>query len=223
MHLFIIGANGRTGKHAIADALEHQHTITALVRDLSSMEEWREDRRVSLVRGSPLNLEDIRKALEVKPVDAILVTLNATRESDSPFAKPVAPPFLIRDCLRNVTSAISTQQIQSPILVMSAFGIGSSFAQLPWLMKLFFRHTNMKVQMMDHEATDQEIQESGSEYTLVRPAVLKEGRILEVKEHGETGEGLGLFSGITRASVARFMVEEAARGRWRRKAVVITN
>jgi hypothetical protein len=117
------------------------------------------------------------------------------------------------------------QERVARLIVMSGFGVASSYPQLPWLMKLVFRYTNMNFQMRDHDAADEEVRnQEGLDSTFVRPAMLKEGGPAPVKEHGETGEGaMGLFSGITRASVARFMVEAAEEGRFVQQAVVIAN
>jgi putative NADH-flavin reductase len=179
---------------------------------------------LNIVQGSPSNQTDIEKAFAGRTVDAVLVALNASRASDSPFSKPIAPEFFVRDCLRNLT-AVMLQERVARLIVMSGFGVASSYPQLPWLMKLVFRYTNMNFQMRDHDAADEEVRnQEGLDSTFVRPAMLKEGGPAPVKEHGETGEGaMGLFSGITRASVARFMVEAAEEGRFVQQAVVIAN
>ena len=218
MHFLILGASGRTGKLATAAALERGHTVTALVRKASSMQP---KDGLMIVQGTPEKQADIEKALAAHSVDVSLVLLNAARASDSPFAKPITPEFFVRDCVRNLTAATS---YSGRIVVMSAFGVGSSFAQLPWMIKLVFRHTNMQVQMHDHDLLDEEIRKLDKlDWTLVRPAMLKEGGSQPVKEHGELGKGLGMFIGITRATVAQFMVREAEEGRFKKQAIVIAN
>ena len=223
MRVLILGASGRTGKLATAAALKRGHTVTALVRKASSMQSLD---GLTIVRGTPLEQSDIEKAFAATPNDPIqtvMVTLNASRETDSPFSKPVAPPSFLRDCVRN-TTAIMAQQRVKRIVIMSAFGIGSSWSQLPWLVKLIFRYTNMSYQMKDHEETDAAVKRIDSlDWMLVRPAMLKEGDAAPVKEFGEVGKGLSLFGGITRASVAEFMVEAAEQGEWNQQAVVIAN
>lgn len=218
MHLLILGASGRTGKLAVADALDRGHTVTALVRKASSLEVRN---GLTIVQGTPEKQEDVEQAVAAKKVDVALVLLNAARESDSPFAKPATPEFFLRDCVRNLTAAM---QHKGRVVIMSVFGIGSSWKQSSFLLKGMFRFTNMRVQMVDHKEVDKEIrQQEGIDWTLVRPPMLKEGDALPVKEFGEFGEGVGLLSGITRASVARFMVEEAEQSRHRKQAVVIAN
>lgn len=218
MHFLILGASGRTGKLAVTDALNRGHTVTALVRKASSIEP-REG--LAIVQGTPEKQTDIKAAIAARQVDVALVLLNAARESDSPFAKPITPEFFLRDCVRNVMAAMSHT---GRIIVMSAFGIGSSSVESSWMLKALFRYTNMKYQMRDHEIVDGEVgDQERMDWTLVRPPMLKDGGAQPVKERGETGKGMGLFDSITRASVARFMVEEAENGEYKRQAVVISN
>lgn len=78
--------------------------------------------------------------------------------------------------------------------------------------------------MSDHEEVDREVRGSeGLEWTLVRPVMLKDGGVAEVKDLGELGEEGGLLSGITRASVAGFLVRVGEGEGWVRRAVVISN
>ncbi|KAK3715253.1 hypothetical protein LTR37_007220 [Vermiconidia calcicola] len=223
MRLLILGANGRTGQLAIDDALKRGHTVTALVRKAPSMQA-RDG--VTVVQGTPLSQPDIEKAFAATPKDtirAVLVTLNASRETDSPFSKPVSPPNLIRDSVRNVTAVMAKHSVKR-IVIMSAFGVGSSYQQLPYVLRPVFRCTNMSVQMKDHDDVDAEVRKSeGLHWTLVRPAMLKEGAAAPARELGETGKGAGLLSGITRASVAEFMIKAVEEGTWMREPVVIAN
>lgn len=138
MHFLILGASGRTGKLAVADALDRSHTVTALVRNASSLEA-----RTGLivVQGTPEKQADIERAIAAKKVDVALVLLNAARESDSPFAKPITPEWFLRDCVRNLTAAM---QHKARIVIMSVFGVGSSWKQSSFLLKGMFRFTNSK-------------------------------------------------------------------------------
>jgi putative NADH-flavin reductase len=218
MHFLLLGASGRTGKLAVGDALDRNHTVTALVRNISSLEP-RDG--LTILQGTPEKQADIEKAIAAKEVDVALVLLNAARESDSPFAKPITPEFFLRDCMRNLTAAMGQK---GRIVIMSVFGVGSSWKESSFVLKGMFRYTNMRVQMRDHEEVDGEIKKQEEiDWTLVRPPMLKEGEAKPVREFGEFGDGVGLLSGITRASVARFMVEEAEQGRFKNQAIVIAN
>lgn len=223
MRLLVLGASGRTGSIIVEDAVTRGHQVTALVRKASSLQP-RDG--LAVVQGTPLKQADIEKAFNASasdPVQVVIVALNAARASDSPFAKPLAPPNFIRDCVRNTTAVMAHHGVRR-IVLMSAFGIGSSLSELPWLTKALFKHTNMSYQINDHHETDAEVRANESvDWTLVRPTMLKEGEAGEVKQWGEFGKGVGLLNGITRASVARFLVQVAEDTAWSKKAVVISN
>ncbi|KAK3643057.1 hypothetical protein LTR56_010431 [Elasticomyces elasticus] len=100
MHILILGASGRTGHLTTTTALAKNHTVTALVRKSSSLTPTP---GLTIVEGTPLNQPDIDRAFTSGPKpDACIVTLAAPRETDSPFSKPMAPPFFMRDSVRNL-------------------------------------------------------------------------------------------------------------------------
>lgn len=129
MRILILGGNGRTGELVISEAIHRGHTVTALVRKPKSL-----TKRSGLVviTGTPLSKLDMEAAFSSDPCgppQAIIVTLNASRASDSPFAKPVAPPFMMRDAVRNASRVMKNYGVRR-IVIMSAFGAGNSFAQV---------------------------------------------------------------------------------------------
>lgn len=224
MHFLILGANGRTGQLATAVSLQRGHTVTAVVRRASTITY---NEGLTIIEGSPLRVDDIEKAMASRLPDAVLVTLAASRTTDSPFSAPASPRFFIRDCIGNALTAMKTHGVQK-LIVMSVFGIGSSWSQLAWPLKAMFKYTNMKFQTEDHQAVDVEIREVGEEWMalewqLVRPVMLKDAEEAEpVRRFGEEGKGVGMFDSVSRISVAEFLVKAAEGGRGR-TAVVIAN
>lgn len=85
MHLLVLGGSGRTGQLIVEEALSKGHSVTVLVRSLSSVAA-----RPGLtpVQGTPMKREDITRAFEALPTrpEAVLVALSMRRVSDSPFA-----------------------------------------------------------------------------------------------------------------------------------------
>lgn len=135
MHFLILGATGRTGQLATSEALNRGHRVTALVRNPSSMAT---QPNLTVLKGSPQNPSDIDRAFTISSEghpDAVLVTLAASRTSDNPFAKPVSPRFFMRDSVRNAMSAMQKFGTRK-LVVLSAFGTGTSWGQLSWPMKL---------------------------------------------------------------------------------------
>ena len=172
-----------------------------------------------------MNKQDIENALldtSNDPPQAVVVTLNAPRESDNPFAKPIAPPRLIADSVANVRKLMQFQGLKK-LVIMSAFGVGDSFQNLNFLMKPVIRYTNMSAQFQDHNLVDEETRGSQLNWVLVRPVMLKGEEALPVKELGDKGEGVSFMPSISRASVARFLVNAVENDEWNRKSPVICN
>ena len=224
MTILIIGASGRTGQLALSTALSRKHHVVALVRNPSSIAS---QPNLTLSQGTPVSLPDIERAITSAPstdrITSIIVTLNAPRASDSPFAKPIAPPTLMADSNGNLLKAMGSHPEIKKIVTMSAWGVTDSSAELPWVMRLALRKTNMAVQFRDHDEVDKMLKESGAAFVLVRPVILSDKEeAKEVKVHGDVGKGLGFGSKISRASVAKFLLDAVERDDWNGKTPVIS-
>ncbi|KAL9087525.1 MAG: hypothetical protein Q9165_006636 [Trypethelium subeluteriae] len=223
MHVLVIGGSGRTGSLVINEILERGQSVTALIRDPTALPQKRPG--LTIVQGTPTSTSDVETAFAAIPngvPSAVIVTLNARRESDSPFAKPVSPPRFMADCNANVRSVMQQHGVRK-LVVMSAYGTADSLPELNWLMRLVLRRTNMVYQYIDHDAVDEETKASGLDYVLVRPSMLAEGEAKPVTEWGDQGRGVPMLAKITRASVARFLVDAAGTSRWDGQTPVITN
>lgn len=218
-HLLIIGGSGRTGKLVIEEALSQGHTVNALVRNTSSLAP---QPGLHIIQGSPVNKSDIEKAFAIQKPYAVLTTLNAKRASDNPFAKPIAPPRFMADCLANVRAVMADNGVKR-IVIMSAFGVGTSYSNLNFLMRPVVKYSSMAVSFADHGFVEEETKKAGLEWTVVKPAMLREGEKMVVKDLGEDGERAGWLPSVTRESVARFMVVVVEGGEWVGRSVVISN
>ncbi|WQF82022.1 Putative NAD(P)-binding domain, NAD(P)-binding domain superfamily [Colletotrichum destructivum] len=234
MHVLILGATGRNGALVLAEALERGHTVTALVRDPSAAA-LAPHPNLTLVKGSPLSLPDLRAAMRTPPgdgPDAIVVALNARRVSDSPFAAlhPDTPAALVHDSVRNALEAMRDDDGALPrarkLVVNSMQGAGASNSSLVLPLRVLFNHSNMKHTLDDHNAVDALVRGDrgdGVDWVLVRPPMLTEGESLPVKVYGDEGSGVSWVPKITRRSVAGFMVDAIEKDEWNRGAPVITN
>lgn len=217
----MIGGSGRTGKLVVSELLQRNHSVTALVRNPSSMN-TEANYGLKTVQGTPLNKEDVRNAFAHSNPEVVIVTLSAPRASDSPFATVTAPPRLMADSVANVVSVM--REFNTPkIVIMQAFGVGESWANLHCVMQLLMKQSNMIYQYDDHNLVTKETKASGENYVFVRPSRLGEGEAKEVREWPDHGKGVPMMAAITRGSVAKFLVDAAERSIWDRQAPVITN
>ena len=172
--------------------------------------------------GSPTELTDVRKAFELTTPDVVIVTLNAPRASDSPFAAPISPPRLMADCNANVVTAMKEFGVNK-VVILQAFGVGSSWDNMACMLRMLMSKSNMVHQYEDHNHTDREVRASGVNYVMVRPARLVETDVTTVREWPEHGKGVPLMASDSRKSVAGFLVDAAMQSKWDFTAPVISN
>jgi putative NADH-flavin reductase len=86
MKILSLGANGAVGQLALDDLLRANHEVTALVRDLSTMQT--KDPRLTIVRGEPTNAAELEDVLAGQEV--VLSTLGARANKKTTLRADVA-------------------------------------------------------------------------------------------------------------------------------------
>ncbi|KAI1427496.1 hypothetical protein F5Y12DRAFT_712031 [Xylaria sp. FL1777] len=223
MQFLILGGSGRTGKLIIEEAISKGHSVVALVRTPSSLTARP---GLTIIQGTPLKREDITKAFRALPTppDVVLVALSLKRVSDSPFAavSPDAPDRIMEDSVANAISVMKDFGTKR-ITIMSQWGAGSSFNSMNLLFRGMFQHTNMKYGLAAHNALDKETRQAGVDFVLVRACVLADGDAAPIRIYPDDGKSIGFLPKITRASVAKFMVEACEKNDFIGKSPVISN
>ncbi|KAI1287753.1 hypothetical protein F5Y03DRAFT_389296 [Xylaria venustula] len=223
MQLLVLGGSGRTGKLIVEEAVSKDHNVVALVRSPSSLVTRP---GLTTVQGTPLKRDDIVKAFRAFPTapDAVLVALSLKRVSDSPLAavSPDAPDRIMEDSVANVISVMKEFGTKR-IVILSQWGAGNSFSSMSFLLRAMFSHTNMRYGLAAHNALDKETRQAGVEFVLTRACVLADGDAAPIQLYPDDGKGTGFFPKITRASVARFMVEACEKDEFVGRSPVISN
>lgn len=150
MRILLLGATGRTGSLALAEAVARNHSVMAIIRRPDALAP---QPNISIITGTPLNHADISKAFadapKSDPIRAVISTLNTARTSDNPWAKTTSPPGLMVDSVRN-TLAVMKEYGVKKIVVLGTTGIGSSRASSGWLFQWVVDHSNLKITFDDH-------------------------------------------------------------------------
>ncbi|KAI0809742.1 hypothetical protein GGR55DRAFT_679571 [Xylaria sp. FL0064] len=223
MQFLVLGGSGRTGKLIVEEAISKGHTVVALVRSPSSLSARP---GLTAIQGTPMKREDITKAFQAFPTapDAVLVALSLKRVSDSPFAaiSPDAPDRIMEDSVANAISVMKDFGTKR-IIILSQWGAGSSFSSMNFLFRALFTHSNMKYGLAAHNALDRETRQAGVEFVLARACVLADGDAAPVRLYPEDGKTIGFLPKITRASVAKFMVEACEKDDFVGKSPIISN
>jgi putative NADH-flavin reductase len=197
--VLLLGATGRTGRHVLSYALDKGFLVKALVRDPEKVPVTSD--RLELIAGTPVNLEDVRKA--IAGCDSVISTLNNPRKTESLWARPVNPPDLMTGCMRNALTAMKEKGIRR-IIVQTGAGAGDSFASMPLFMKALIRFTGLRYVYADHDGQEKVLKESGLDWTIVRPVGLTDKEEIRELAVGSSGKHSPF---VSRKAVARFLVD----------------
>lgn len=205
MKLAIFGATGATGAELVKQALEHGHTVTALVRNPAALVE---QERFHILSGDVRNLADVEKAVQGQ--EAVICALGA---------RDLKPTMIRTEGTRTIIDAMKKSSIKR-LFIVSAMGVGESWKTLSLINKAFFAIL-LKSARTDHEAQEAAVKASGLDWTIIRPSGLVNTPRTGVYRVGENI--LAKTSQIARADVADLILKELQQNALIGKAVTITN
>lgn len=214
--LLVLGGSGRTGIHVLSQAVERGHRVRALVRNPDAVVAHDS---VELVAGTPARIDDICRAAE--GADAVVSALNNSRASDNPWAKPVSPPMFMTDATRDTLTVMKENGIRR-IAVASTQGAGDSWTALNPVMKGLIRISGLRHGFSDHDGVDAVVRASDAEWVMARSVALSDAPARgDVRAALVGTEKPGLR--ISRADVARFLLDSLDDDTWLRQAPLIWN
>jgi putative NADH-flavin reductase len=223
MHLLILGGSGRTGSPLIAQSLARGDSVTALVRNAASLTP---QPRLTIVTGLPTDPSAVTAAMATPQVpDAVLIALaSAAQNGGMLFASPPEPRHLMTDSFKVVADAMEGKGIRK-VVVLSSFGVGSSWRNMNWVFKSIFSATSLAYAFEDHNSVEEEARKrkESLSWVIVKPARLADGSKSEVHVWGDDGVNMGAWSSINRESVAAFMLDATTKDSWVGKTPVISN
>ena len=203
MRVIVFGATGKTGRHVLRSALERGHEATAFGR---SVDRLAPEPGLSVIRGDVFDSGAVAEAVEGH--DAVIVCLGSTGLRDrSTLAAGTA----------NIADAAAGCGV-GRLVVVSAAGVGDSWRQIPWSSKLLFR-TLLRNIFADHRAQEAIVEQSPTNWTIVRAAVLTD----EPATGGVTATTTEATRRIGRADLAGFLVDQLTDESHTRQAVSVTS
>lgn len=167
--VLILGATGRTGKHAINFALAKGYQVVALVRNPAKISVQSDD--LTIVTGLPTNIDDVRSAM--KECDSVLSLLSPLTRGEAISFRKINAPRILEKSITNVLQVMNEYGVKR-ILILSSVGVGDSWKYAPWYVKLLVKLTNFKVIFADHNAQERLVQASETNWTIARPVGLNE-------------------------------------------------
>ena len=203
MRVVVFGATGKTGEQAWKLLLEAGHDVTVFGR---SVERRYADEPVAKVQGDVLDSNAVSKAIEAQ--DAVLVCLGPVSTNDQ---------STLSDGAANIASAMKARGIRRVVFI-SAAGVGESWKQMPWYLKLVCR-AMLRTILAEHAREEEILASSALDWTAVRAAVLTNkpatGRIV--------ASNAGPIKTIPRADLAAFLVAELVNQDYVNRAISVTS
>ena len=210
MRVLITGASKGIGLETTRQALEAGHHVRALARSATGM--VLADPKLEKVRGDALKNEEVQAALI--EVDVVIQTLGVG------LGDLFRPVHLFSDATRVLIAAMKDRGVRRLICV-TGFGAGDSRASIGWLQRLPFQMVFGRA-YDDKSLQERLIEESGLDWTIVRPGVLTGGRRTDhykvLAEASQWRNGI-----ISRSNVAAFLVRQIEDRSYVHKAPVLVN
>jgi nucleoside-diphosphate-sugar epimerase len=171
--ILILGATGRTGKHAMPFALEKGYQVVALVRNPAKIT-IKSDALI-VITGLPTAIDDVRRAM--KGCDSVISFLAPLPHGAALSIRKIDRPRVLEKSIGNVLEVMKEYNVKR-IMILSTVGAGDSWQYNPWYVKLLAKLTNFKVIFEDHSAQERLVQASGTDWTIGRPVGLNENETM---------------------------------------------
>lgn len=197
MNVIVFGATGKTGNQICQQLDANNIAFSAFVRK-SSVQKFGSD-RMNVITGDVLNRQDVEAALREKAFTHIVISLGSKSLRGSVRSEGT----------NNILEAMKTTGTVATVHVVSAFGVGDSWAQMKWSSKLLTRLL-LKSVIEDHHKQEQMVKNSPFEYHILRPVGLK-----DTDPKGSVhiqSEGFLPGNTISRGDVAIYLVESMIKG-----------
>lgn len=201
MKVLVFGATGSVGRHVVEQGLARGHDVTAFVRDPSGLDVAHEG--LTVFRGDVLDAASVQRA--VRGQEAVLCSIGAGRRGR-----------VRSEGTRNIVRAMEGAGVRR-LVCQTTLGAGESSGNLDFFWKHIMFGFLLRGAFADHEQQEAHVRESSLDWTIVRPAAFTDGGRTGAYRHGfpPTKKGLGLK--ISRADVARFMLDQLTDGTYLRQ------
>lgn len=204
MRIALFGAATRTGRHVLDQALAAGHRVTALVGARADVTV--EDDGLRVVIGDVSDESAVTDVVEGSHVVISVVGAHRSRR-------------MTPRCLEATRTILGTMKAHNVgrILVVSAHGVGETYDRSASVRLAWRRAPDA---MLDLEGMEQLLRASDVDWSIVRPPRLTGGAFTGRYDVTETPR-VGLFTGISHADVADFLLAAAQDGTYIHQAVGI--
>jgi len=212
MNIIILGASGQVGQHAVQQALEQGHVVTAIVRTPAKITLQHDNLHV--VKADVFSADELTTAF--KDHEAVISALGFSRKSNHGYS----------DSMREVVAAMRACNI-TRLVVMTAYYTDITSAQGRGFLLNWILIPLLKRKLIDRGDMEKwlEAEVSDLAWTVVRPGGLSNGALLDQtalqQEGGQFVADPAAATMIPRANVAQFLVSQLGEDKYTRKVVAI--
>lgn len=191
--IIIFGATGGTGQQLIIQSLAKGHHVSAFVRSPQKLQI--QNRMLSVIKGDVLNYNEVHGAMNGHKIVFSCLGMPA---SDKTNLRTVGTA--------NIIKAMESHKVNR-FICQTSLGYGDSKEVLPWHMKYLVVPFILKNAFKDHESQEQVIQNSKTEWTIIRPGNMTNGKRTGKYKYGfQPTDKIKLK--ISRSDVADFMLRQ---------------
>ena len=198
MKLTILGASGGCGRHLVQQAVDQGHTVVAVGRASSKLDDLPES--VTVLRGECDDAAFLTEAFA--DADVVLTAIGLMLPGLAPWGKPEDPTFLSRSGPAIATAA--TEAGVKRVIVVSAGGVGDSYTLMPFFFRALIRMTALRIAYAELDRFEQALWNGTVETLSMRPTGLSDGPKTGLAK--ETTRLVGRAQ-ISRADVADWMLK----------------
>ncbi|MGD9487330.1 MAG: NAD(P)-dependent oxidoreductase [Calditrichaceae bacterium] len=207
--ILIIGATGGTGLQLVEQAIEKGFFVTALVRNPDKFKI--KHSQLQVVKGDVLDFGSIEKAVQGQ--DAVVSALG--------HKQFFGPTRILSEGTANIIRAMEKTGVKR-LICETSLGIGASAGRMGLYYTFFVIPFILPFYFWDKTRQERIISESATEWVIVRPSMLTNGKRSGKYRHG-TGIGNYLWTArISRADVADFMLNRLSDNTYLGKAVGVS-
>jgi putative NADH-flavin reductase len=206
MKVLVIGATGRTGRHAVRQLLARGDEVTAFARNPSDVTEVSD--RLRVVKGDARDTDSLDRA--VRGQDAVLSAFGP---------RSLKKDDLQEVYMRNLIAAMTKHHVTR---LVSLSGWGSGGAAVPpanLFARYFFLPVVLRHLLADKARGEVHLFGSTLDYVNVCPAFLKDTPARGGVKASIDGRGLKQY--IHREDLAAFMIRQLNENTWVRKCVAV--
>lgn len=213
MKVVVFGATGFSGKAVLQELISEQMEVTAFVRTKAALAD--DARQVTVVEGDVFDRRAVAGVLE--GCDAVIQCLGVGGKGSGKRTT------LVSDATRLIVDEMTQRKVRR-LIAMSNVGAGNSASFLPWYFrKLILPYFMQWLQVIidDKNRMEPIIMQSELDWTILRCP-----NIVDKAPKGTwhaTLDGKDLTLSITRADLAKFMVQLLKNGDFIRQAPSISN